>query len=216
MVMPRSRSISIESRICSFISRSVTLPHSWISRSDKVDLPWSMWAMIEKLRMREVSVMGRWIAPFAAPTKGGKGRCVRSRTPRRAGSSPLPPWPARPHARRRGTPARVSARAGRRDPTHPPARQSAQPSLVRRASRLAASSGRRIVEAYTPPHPGLQFGLVRPQLGSAARAARSVRSASRITHRTSFRCCNPICRCQLSLTRSNCRFSVARPCSTEH
>ena len=50
--------MSIESRIWSFISRSVTLPQSWISRSDSVDLPWSMWAMMEKLRISEVSVMG--------------------------------------------------------------------------------------------------------------------------------------------------------------
>ena len=29
-----------------------------MSRSESVDLPWSMWAMIEKLRMRLMSVMG--------------------------------------------------------------------------------------------------------------------------------------------------------------
>ena len=28
-------------------------PQSWISRSARVDLPWSIWAMMEKLRMRE-------------------------------------------------------------------------------------------------------------------------------------------------------------------
>ena len=69
MVMPRSRSISIELRICSFISRIVTLPHSWISRSESVDLPWSMWAMIEKLRIRLMSVMGRCLAPLGKGLK---------------------------------------------------------------------------------------------------------------------------------------------------
>src|SRR5437763_811811 len=44
--MPRSRSISIESRICSFpaISRASIAPVSPISRSASVDLPWSMCA----------------------------------------------------------------------------------------------------------------------------------------------------------------------------
>ena len=39
------------------ISRSATVPVSWISRSAKVDLPWSICATMEKLRMRESSVM---------------------------------------------------------------------------------------------------------------------------------------------------------------
>ena len=36
------------------ISRSVRPPVAWISRSASVDLPWSIWAMIEKLRMRSM------------------------------------------------------------------------------------------------------------------------------------------------------------------
>ena len=51
MVMPRSRSRSIESSTCSAISRSARPPHVWMKRSASVDLPWSMCAMIEKLRM---------------------------------------------------------------------------------------------------------------------------------------------------------------------
>src|ERR1700687_1032746 len=51
MVMPRSRSMSIESRIWSRKSRSSTAPQRWISRSARVDLPWSMWAMMQKFRM---------------------------------------------------------------------------------------------------------------------------------------------------------------------
>src|SRR5260370_45046 len=52
MVMPRSRSMSIESRIWSRKSRSSTPPQRWIRRSAGVDLPWSMWAMMQKFRMR--------------------------------------------------------------------------------------------------------------------------------------------------------------------
>src|SRR5579864_9829325 len=51
MVMPRSRSMSIESRIWSRNSRSSTAPQRWINRSARVDLPWSMWAMMQKFRM---------------------------------------------------------------------------------------------------------------------------------------------------------------------
>src|SRR5947208_2633467 len=52
MVMPRSRSRSIESRTCSIISRCERAPVTSRSRSARVDLPWSMCAMIEKLRMK--------------------------------------------------------------------------------------------------------------------------------------------------------------------
>src|SRR5215212_4557933 len=55
MVMPRSRSISIESRIWLVMSRAATVPVNWISRSAKVDLPWSIWATMEKLRILERS-----------------------------------------------------------------------------------------------------------------------------------------------------------------
>jgi len=51
MVMPRSRSMSMESSTCSTISRSASAPVAWINRSASVDLPWSIWAMIAKLRI---------------------------------------------------------------------------------------------------------------------------------------------------------------------
>src|SRR3954462_4533438 len=51
MVMPRSRSMSIRSRYCARALRSSTTPVSWSIRSARVDLPWSMWAMMQKLRM---------------------------------------------------------------------------------------------------------------------------------------------------------------------
>ena len=37
----------------SFTSRAERPPQSWINRSASVYLPWSIWAMMEKLRMRE-------------------------------------------------------------------------------------------------------------------------------------------------------------------
>ena len=57
IVMPRSRSRSISSSSCSFISRRLTVPVSSSSRSANVLLPWSMCATIEKLRMYLGSVM---------------------------------------------------------------------------------------------------------------------------------------------------------------
>src|SRR6185437_13437950 len=51
MVMPRSRSRSIESKTCAVISRWDSAPVSSSNRSARVDLPWSMCAMMQKLRM---------------------------------------------------------------------------------------------------------------------------------------------------------------------
>src|ERR687898_3299884 len=51
IVMPRSRSMSIRSRYCARIARSSTTPVSWSIRSASVDFPWSMWAMMQKLRI---------------------------------------------------------------------------------------------------------------------------------------------------------------------
>src|SRR5262245_34872557 len=56
IVIPRSRSSSIESRSCSRISRSETAPVSSRMRSASVDLPWSMCAMIAKLRLRSCCI----------------------------------------------------------------------------------------------------------------------------------------------------------------
>src|SRR3989344_953504 len=71
MVMPRSRSISMESSTCSFISRWVRAPVSWMSRSDRVDFPWSMWATMEKVRMRESGVVMR--RPLSHPCECARG-----------------------------------------------------------------------------------------------------------------------------------------------
>src|SRR5204863_463450 len=58
MVMPRSRSSSMSSRNCADISRAETAPVASRMRSASVDFPWSMWAMIEELRMWVA-----WLAP---------------------------------------------------------------------------------------------------------------------------------------------------------
>ncbi len=68
MVMPRS----ISSRNCADISRAETAPVRSSSRSASVDLPWSMCATIEKLRMRAVSRTGRiygWRGRFATEAR---------------------------------------------------------------------------------------------------------------------------------------------------
>src|SRR4051812_26642232 len=58
--MPRSRSRSIESSTCSAISRSASPPHIWMKRSASVDLPWSMCAMMEKLRILVWDIAALW------------------------------------------------------------------------------------------------------------------------------------------------------------
>src|SRR5260370_26112089 len=51
IVMPRSRSRSMESNTCAIISLCDRAPVNSKRRSARVDLPWSMCAMIEKLRI---------------------------------------------------------------------------------------------------------------------------------------------------------------------
>ncbi len=63
MLMPSARSRSMSSRKSSRVSRWAMAPHRTRKRSAGVDLPWSMRAMMEKLRMRAMSTgqdyMGR-------------------------------------------------------------------------------------------------------------------------------------------------------------
>src|ERR1700686_5938444 len=56
MVMPRSRSRSIESRTWACISRMASDPVSSSNRAASVDFPWSICAIIAKFRMREASI----------------------------------------------------------------------------------------------------------------------------------------------------------------
>src|SRR5262245_58609498 len=74
MVMPRSRSISMESSTCSTISRALSAPVVWIRRSASVDLPWSICATIAKLRMGSIrcAVMRCAIAARRCGAKRGK------------------------------------------------------------------------------------------------------------------------------------------------
>src|SRR5215831_15320563 len=51
MVMPRSRSSEFESRCWALMSRLATVLVSTRMRSASVDLPWSMWATMQKLRI---------------------------------------------------------------------------------------------------------------------------------------------------------------------
>src|SRR5438270_11273661 len=73
MVIPRSRSSSIESSSWGRCLRGSTAPVVSRMRSARVDLPWSMWAMIEKLRMFRAGALtaqmlgGRGAAPAEAP-----------------------------------------------------------------------------------------------------------------------------------------------------
>src|SRR5579863_1920217 len=83
MVMPRSRSSSMLSRTWLVISRSLSAPVTWISRSARVDFPWSIWAMIAKLRIwaigvsvmvRQVCGVGRLGQGHRAPAQDIEGR----------------------------------------------------------------------------------------------------------------------------------------------
>src|SRR5580765_219124 len=71
MVIPRSRSSAMESSTCACISRSASPPHSWISRSARVDLPWSTCAMMEKLRSCRMKPEG---SCRELPRQGSSGR----------------------------------------------------------------------------------------------------------------------------------------------
>src|SRR3954468_63831 len=66
MVMPRSRSRSIESSSCGRCLRASTAPVTSRMRSASVDLPWSMWAMIEKFRMWSIGGSAVWRLGAAA------------------------------------------------------------------------------------------------------------------------------------------------------
>src|SRR3954468_12641548 len=70
IVIPRSRSRSIESSICACIFFGSTAPVTSRMRSARVDLPWSMWAMMQKLRMRSMGVPEYGERPRSATGKG--------------------------------------------------------------------------------------------------------------------------------------------------
>ncbi len=110
MVMPRSRSRSMVSSNCSRMSRSATVPVRWRKRSASVDLPWSMWAMMQKLRMRARSVIRpqgrRWNGSAAQTAALYRGRAVvtlrRSRSQRFVAAWPTSSRRSSATARTRG------------------------------------------------------------------------------------------------------------------
>ena len=81
IVIPRSRSRSIESSSCARIERGSTVCVVSRMRSASVDFPWSMWAMIEKFRMWAWSDMG----PGQVTRRSSPACAARSR---RSGAPP--------------------------------------------------------------------------------------------------------------------------------
>src|SRR4249919_4180131 len=150
MVMPRSRSMGFESSTCASISRASSPPQSWMMRSASVDLPWSTWAMMEKLRMcciegrrPEKSAALSHSAP-ARPVPAWRGRDAMHRFRRR-----FVPWSVRRTTglllglflgRRAGGHRHVAAAAAALDEQH------------RRVARL--ERGQRAVELGHAVHRG--------------------------------------------------------------
>src|SRR5690606_15558536 len=95
MVMPRSRSRSMESSTWASISRSLKPPQIWMKRSARVDLPWSMWAMIEKLRIRLRSLTAGFFQRWFAGHGGDRGvppKTARKCTRFRRDTPSVPVW----------------------------------------------------------------------------------------------------------------------------
>ena len=129
----------MESSTWSAISRSLNPPHNWIKRSDRVDLPWSMWAMMEKFRIRStwdersatanLRRVGRPGESTHARNRGGTSQQrdrhepIRRRGARRRGPRPriVPAEPAGP------TRPMLFASVSRRMQTPPPVFQAADP-----------------------------------------------------------------------------------------
>ena len=95
MVMPRSRSMSMRSRYWARMFRPSTMPVTSSMRSASVDLPWSMWAMMQKFRMSAGSVAAGVVTvlPSSHGTRSGRAtaasavcRAVSGRAGRGLGS----------------------------------------------------------------------------------------------------------------------------------
>src|SRR6187455_2493526 len=117
IVMPRSRSMSIRSRYCARIDRSETTPVICSIRSASVDLPWSMWAMMQKLRISSGGVADGWRGFRARGDISGQFYGPR-RPPRvLAAADPYPETHGRPSGARARHPdvCHDVARAGDRD-----------------------------------------------------------------------------------------------------
>src|SRR5437867_2524658 len=76
MVMPRSRSRSMESSTCASISRACSAPVSSRKRSASVDFPWSIWAMMAKFLTRWGSINRLQTTGLGLRTRPGQLYCV--------------------------------------------------------------------------------------------------------------------------------------------
>ena len=186
--MPRSRSMSIRSRYCARICRGSTTPVSCSIRSASVDLPWSMWAMMQKFRMRPGSV-----APGAfAPGSSVGGTAVRSgrlsghdRWPVVTGRS-YAPTPCRPPV----TPAPRSRQRLGDGTRQPPARH---PGAIGRpgvaaGARCPARARRPLVTGRTGDNRVAATGMVH---GRASRYRRVPYDATAV--RPDWASCPPSC-----------------------
>src|SRR5439155_17726016 len=91
IVMPRSRSMSIRSRYCARICRPSTTPVSCNIRSASVDWPWSMWAMMQKFRIRSGSVApGSSVGGTVVRSWSVVGRFARTVGPHRTRAAGVP------------------------------------------------------------------------------------------------------------------------------
>src|ERR1700676_4431929 len=160
MVIPRSRSMSIESRYCSRICRGSTAPVSSRMRSDRVDLPWSTWLMMEKFRIRSTESTGRPAYPSRPRRRshGSRGSAGRG--------MPIPPpgrrWEGPGANCYPGTFPVVGPESGRRDPISRLAVVAARPPPpnTTRTPRTRSGKHQEPDQAQPPDHqaPGPQQG----------------------------------------------------------
>src|SRR3982750_4534774 len=80
MVMPRSRSMSMRSRYWARICRASMIPVTSSIRSASVDLPWSMWAMMQKFRMRAGAVVAGVVTVLPSSHRTRPGRATAGRS----------------------------------------------------------------------------------------------------------------------------------------
>ena len=167
IVMPFSRSRSIESRTWLVIWRPSTVWVSSSSRSASVDLPWSMCAMIEKFRRRS------WGIATRAQSSPTRPRPVRTRRP----APPTSPHPT--SGRVRSPPARARPRWSPACPSYcsrssgghsPPARSSIAAAMPLSVAARSSSP----FAAVTAASPLMIHGIA-----IASPRAWTIRSASR-------------------------------------
>ena len=185
------------------MSRSATVSVSWRIRSASVDFPWSMWAMIEKLRMWLWSMGRRIVAVvprFSSPARPSRSVCEPARAVLRAPESPglvrragRPASPSRARdPRRRALPAAI-VRGDRRRPTTrrrpPPATRAEATTIFANAIPVARSStpstrGRRSTSnAAAPVRLAIEVARGSPQIPTRYRAKLRTTFSSEVPER---------------------------------